>query len=94
MAYTKEQVSEYNRQYRIRAKLERELELQMAKLRPVEVKPKPDKAVIIPITYQPVYCSSFGCGKILTPTESLCGSKCIKCLNEKKVDIMNVLKFK
>lgn len=27
---------------------------------------------------EPTYCTYFGCGKILTRTEKLCGNKCLK----------------
>ena len=39
-------------------------------------------------------CSTFGCGKVLTSTESLCGNKCIDCQNKKPIDPTLVIKFK
>jgi hypothetical protein len=45
-------------------------------------------------TWDAECCSFFGCGKTLTPTEKLFGNTCSIHNGEKKVDIMNVLKFK
>ena len=39
-------------------------------------------------------CKHFGCGKKLTLTESLAGVKCTKHTYEKKVNPMQVFKFK
>ena len=44
------------------------------------------------VTPEPVYCSWFGCGKILSLDEQRCGDKCITCQNIEPIDINNYIK--
>lgn len=89
MSYTKEQRRIYNIVYNERLR-NRRRHLSSIPIDP-EIKPVPEP---LPLKYEPVYCSSFGCGKILSSTEALFGRKCTGCQNEKKPDVISVIKFR
>jgi hypothetical protein len=44
-------------------------------------------------THVEVYCSTFGCGKVLTPMETRYGNKCLNCMGKHKIDPTKFIKL-
>ena len=89
MANTAEAVKAYQKEYNRRYKLERKLDREEREALRNEVQ---EAIPIVRIFIAPVYkgmaeqcCSHFGCGRSLSITEQLYGSKCINHSNTKTI---------